>query len=102
MKEPVSIDLAGAKIELTAEVLANAFWNMDTVQQADFFEELAKRIQSQSPHAYSYGEMQWCCLQDEMRKPGRELANNMHLALSAFAYDFWPQKWNGAREGIYP
>jgi hypothetical protein len=41
--------------------------------------------------------MQWCCLQDEMRKPGRELANEMHMALSAFAYDFWPQKWNGAR-----
>ena len=100
MKEPVSIDLAGAMVEITAEVLANAFWNMDTVQQADFFEELGKRIQSQSPHAYAYGEAQWCALQDELRKPGRELANNMHMALSAFAYDFWPQKMNGAREGL--
>lgn len=100
MKEPVTIDLAGAKIEITAEVLAKAFWNMDTVQQADFFEELAKYIQDISPHAYGYGEMQWCCLLDEMRKPGRELANAMHMALSAFAYDFWPQKNNGAREGL--
>ena len=100
MKEPVSIDLAGSKVEITAEVLANAFWNMDTAQQADFFEELAKRIQSQSPHAYSYGEMQWCYLKDEMRKPGRELANKMHMALSAFAFDFWPQKSEGARDGI--
>lgn len=97
MKDPVSIDLAGSTVEINSEILAKAFWAMDTVQQADFFEELAKHIQEKSPHAYGYGEMQWCCLQDEMRKPGRELANNMHLALSAFAYDFWPQKWNGAR-----
>ena len=44
--------------------------------------------------------MQWCFLKDELRKPGRELANQMHMALSAFAFDFWPPKSEGARTGL--
>lgn len=100
MSEPISVDLAGTSVEISAEILAKAFWAMDTVQQADFFGELAKHIKEKSPNAYSFGEMQWCYLKDELRQPGRETANEMHMALSAFAYDFWPQKNNGAREGI--
>lgn len=90
----------GFKIAITSEILAKAFWSMDTVQQADFFESLAGHIEKSSPHAYGFGEMQWCWLQDELRRPGRETANKMHMALSAFAFDFWPQKSNGAREGL--
>jgi hypothetical protein len=44
--------------------------------------------------------MQWCFLKDELRKPGREVANQMHMALSAFAFDFWPPLQGGARTGI--
>lgn len=103
MSDPIKVDLAGTAVELTPAVLARAFWAMDAVQQADFLEELAKVISSEvSPHAvtYSLGELQWCYLKDELRQPGRELANQMHMALSAFAFEFWPQKNNGAREGI--
>jgi hypothetical protein len=99
---PVTIEvLSGAQVQLTPELMANAFWQMDTEQQADFFHALAKQIQTQSPEAYGFGEMQWCALQTELRKPGRELANQMHMALSAFAFDFWPQKVDGARTGLY-
>lgn len=91
----------GATVEITPELLAIAFWKMDTCQQADFFEALAKHITKDTPSAYGFGEMQWCYLQQELRRPGRELANNMHMALSAFAFDFWPQKISGARTGVY-
>lgn len=91
---------ANVQIELTPELAAAWFWSLNTVEQADFFEALAKHIQSETPSAYGFGEMQWCFLRDEMRRPGRDLANKMHMALSAFAYDFWPQKPEGARAGL--
>ncbi len=101
MSELFEIEVStGAKVVLTPELMAKAFWSWDTEQQADFFEALAKEITRESPKAYGFGEMQWCWLQDEMRKPGRELANEMHMALSAFAFDFWPHKPNGARTGL--
>lgn len=92
-----------ANIELTPEIVAAWFWSRDTVEQANFFEALAKCIQSEKdPEAstYSFGELQWCYLKDELRQPGRELANEMHMALSAFAFEFWPHKNNGARTGL--
>ena len=97
---PVEIPVEGAIVQITPEVMAKAFWTMDTEQQADFFEALASHIQIESPQAYGFGEMQWCFLKDELRKPGRELANQMHMALSAFAFDFWPPKSEGARTGL--
>jgi hypothetical protein len=98
---PVELIVAeGFPVQITPDLLAKAFWAMDTVQQADFFEALAKHISEASPTAYGFGEMQWCYLKDELRQPGRKLANSMHLALSAFAYDFWPQKPEGARTGL--
>lgn len=97
---PVEVPVAGFVVQITPEVLAKAFWAMDTTQQADFFQSLAEHIETVSPHAYGFGEMQWCFLQDELRRPGRETANKMHMALSAFAFDFWPQKLDGARTGL--
>lgn len=96
--------LIDADIELTPEIVADWFWNQDSEAQADFFEALAKRIQADKddPNAvtYSLGEMQWCYLRDRLRKPGRELANQMHMALSAFAFDYVQQKPDGARTGL--
>ncbi|KAB0489723.1 hypothetical protein [Pseudomonas vancouverensis] len=97
---PVEVTVSDFAVEITPEILAKAFWGMDTQQQADFFESLANHIEASSPHAYGFGEMQWCFLQDELRRPGREQANKMHMALSAFAFDFWPQKLDGARTGL--
>ena len=93
---------AEAELTITPELMAKAFWAMDTVEQANFFEALANHIQETSPHAYSFGELHWCYLRDELRKPGREQANNMHMAISMFAFDFLPRLWNGCRDGLYP
>lgn len=100
MSEKTLIPVQSAEVAVTPELLAQAFWSFDTEQQADFFQALALVIQAKSPHAYGFGEMQWCFLKDELRKCGRELANEMHMALSAFAFEFWPQKPNGARDGL--
>ncbi len=78
------------EVALTPEVIARAFWNMGTDGQTKFFESLADVITEESPHAYGYGEMQWCCLRDELMKNPK--ANSMHKALSLFAYDYLPHK----------
>ena len=86
-------------VSLTPEIVAQWFWNQSTVEQADFLQALAKIIQADKGQ-YNFGELQWCYLKDELRQPGRQLANEMHMALSAFAFDFWPPKQNGARTGM--
>ena len=40
-----------AEIELTPKVLASAFWNMTSEEQAEFFEELGKEIAGDTYHA---------------------------------------------------
>jgi len=90
-------------VSLTPEILAKAFWAMGSDGQAAFFDALGKVVEEDNltnTKSYSYGELQWCYLKDELRKPGMERANKMHMALSAFAYDFWPIKNSGAREGL--
>lgn len=101
---PVTVVLGhGYSVEITPEIMAKAFWQMSSGQQAQFFDCLGAVIEEDNKtnkHAYSYGELQWCYLKGSLREPGRERANNVHMALSAFAFDFWPQKLNGARDGI--
>lgn len=99
----ISIQLNQQAVGLTPEIMAKAFWAMEDTQQAKFFDELAKIIEAdhvKSPSSYGYGEMQWCYLKDRLRQPGMERANKMHMALSAFAFDFWPRKPDGARDGL--
>jgi hypothetical protein len=102
--ESVSVAvMSGAHVELTPEILAKAFWVLGSDGQADFFDALGAVIEEDhktNAHSYSDGAMQWCGLKWELRQPGRERANNMHMALSAFAFDFWPQKIDGARTDI--
>lgn len=99
--EPVLVVVEqGFEVAITPDVLAAAFWKMNIEQQADFLDSLGAVIEKDhatNPSSYSYGELQWCYLKDELRQPGRDRANNVHMALSAFAFDFWPQKANGAR-----
>ncbi len=101
---PVVLTVAeGFEVQITPEILAKAFWSMDCEQQADFLDSLGAEIEADhitNKNSYSYGELQWCYLKDELRRPGRDRANNVHMAFSAFAFDFWPQKNSGAREGI--
>ena len=79
------------EVEVTPELVAKAFWEMGTVEQARFFSALAKETKN-TDGAYGYGEMQWCMLQDDLKKDKE--AMRQYMALSAFAFDFWPQKYN--------
>ncbi|WP_443692727.1 hypothetical protein [Pseudomonas sp.] len=93
----------GFKVTITPEILAKAFWSLGSIGQADFLDALGSVIEEDfktNRQAYQYGELQWCHLKSELRQPGRERANNVHMSLSAFAYDYWPQKPDGAREGL--
>lgn len=96
----VIIEKGKVVIEVTAADLAKAFWSMDSEHQAQFFDQLGAVIDEDhktNSCAYSYGELQWCNLKYELRKPGMERANNVHMALSAFAYDFVDRKAEGCR-----
>jgi len=81
-------------VDLTAALMAEAFWNMGSDEQADFFHELAAVIDNeQDPSAvtYSHGEMQWLLMTDEIKARSKQ-AREMFLSFTAFAYDYWPQK----------
>lgn len=77
--------------DITPQVMAERFWSMGSDEQADFFKYLAAEIKNRNPKpAYEYGEMQWCYLVDDLKKDAE--AWNMYLALSSFAFEYWPQK----------
>ena len=79
-------------VDLSAALMAEVFWGMDSDQQAEFFHELAGIIESDSEGVtYAFGEMQWLYMTEAIKKRS-DKAKNMFLAFSAFAYDFWPQK----------
>lgn len=99
----IRVELDQQVVGLTPAILAKAFWAMEDIQQAKFFDELAKVIEAdhiKNSSSYGYGELQWCYLKEVLRRPGMERANKMHMALSAFAFDFWPRKPDGAREDL--
>jgi hypothetical protein len=104
LNEAVEVTIEeGFKVKITPDVMARAFWALGSEGQADFLDALGAVIEEDyktNNFAYQYGELQWCHLKDELRKPGRERANNVHMSLSAFAYDYWPQKPDGARTGL--
>lgn len=88
------MDLIAAGVELTPTVLAKAFWQMGSDQQAEFLTELARVIEeyheANRPRswAWSLGEMQWYALAKELRgEDGRcNKAGEMLMALSAPMY----------------
>ena len=71
---------------LTPELLAEAFWGMDSCKQADFFDALAAEV-AKNPGAYSYGEMQWLYLHNELRDRKGE-GYKMLLSMSVFSFEF--------------
>lgn len=79
---------------LTPQILAEAFWGMGSDEQAEFFHELARVVKEDNksnPHSYSLGEMQWLYMMEDIKKRSKDAAD-MYMALSAFAFDYWPQK----------
>lgn len=98
--DSISVETMNRVVDITIDDLAKAFWSMDSRQQAHFFDRLGAAIEEDhktNSSAYSFGELQWCHLKYELRKPGMDRANNVHMALSAFAYDFVDRKLEGCR-----
>lgn len=67
-------------LTITPEMLAQSFWAMNSIEQAEFFAELNKIIRhthatDPKSQAWSLGEMQWFYLRDELDKnqPAREM-----------------------------
>lgn len=81
-------------IDLTPGLIAKAFWAMDEYEQAQFFEALHDEVSvtASDPEngwrVYGLGEMQWCCMAGRMSAKAKE----MYMALSGFAYQWWPQR----------
>lgn len=87
----ISVD---AEIPADPKGLALLFWNMSDQQQADFFHELgllAKANEEENPGGYGMCEMQWCYMANAIKKRS-PIARDMYMALSVFAFDYWPQK----------
>lgn len=83
-------------VDITPERLARIFYEMDSEQQADFFAalhgEVSSRYESgETPMMYSLGEMQWLYMRNAIRKRGKE-ASDVYMAISAYAFDYWPTK----------
>lgn len=80
---------ATTQMEITPQLMAEAFWNMDSTQQTEFFSELAKVINKDyevNKKAYSLGELQWCFMSDEMRKEENKEARDMLMTMASFLY----------------
>lgn len=80
-----------SQVELTPRLMAEAFWGMDSKQQADFFHELHSIVSASTKTNYSLGEMQWCYMAGDTKERSAE-AWNMYLSLSSFAFELWPRK----------
>lgn len=84
------------EIEATPRLLAEIFWGMNSLEQADFFHELGGVVEEDhldNPNSYSHGEMQWLGMTQAIKERGKQ-AQDIFLSFSAFAYEFWPQKDN--------
>lgn len=84
-------------IKVDPKLIAEMFWAMSDDQQADFFEELAKCANASHAenkgkwYSSEFGDMQWCYLAGKLK--ARPLAQKMYMALSAFAFEFVPSRY---------
>ena len=80
---------ATANIKVTPEIMAQAFWAMESTEQIKFFSELAKVIKEDNktnPYAYSLGELQWCYMAEDMKKKENQEAKDMLMTMASFLY----------------
>jgi len=77
-------------IELTAKDLAEKFCHMGSDEQAEFFEHLHDEVRATTKNDYDLFEMQWLYMTEDIKK--NKKAEQMFLAFSSFAYEYWPQK----------
>jgi hypothetical protein len=81
------------QIRITPSMMAEAFWNMGSEQQLEFFEHLATVIKEDhktNTMAYSMGALQWYFLGDEMRtnKQARDMLMTMAAPLYLHTLNF--------------
>ena len=69
-----------AEVEITPKILAAAFWNMGSEEQAEFFEELGKEIAGDTYHS----QIQWFSLEEELRKSTLAKDTFMDMAAPMF------------------
>ena len=63
-----------AEIELTPEEIADIFSNMSSIEQAKFFNRLAKLVKEWSTHAGGFNmQMEWVRREKELTKEGRDI-----------------------------
>jgi hypothetical protein len=76
------------EVSATPKLLAELFWALDSVQQAEFFEELHDITEKQS--TYGLGEMQWCYMSNEIDKRPKAKAQACSMMVWIFnrATDF--------------
>lgn len=81
---------ATAQVQLTPEMLAQAFWAMGSDDQVAFFDNLAAIIRRDhkdgNTSAYSMGEMQWHLVGHELQKTEHEQARSMLMTMAAPVY----------------
>jgi hypothetical protein len=81
---------ATASVNLTPEMMAQAFWSMGSDLQVAFFDELAAIIQndhvSGNKSAYSLGELQWFFVGDELLNHKNKKARDMLMTMAAPLY----------------
>lgn len=77
-----------AAVQLTPAMLAEAFWELNSIQQAEFFQELNRVVNDDwkskpGSKAWSLGEMQWLFVGDELEtnKPARDMLMAMAAPL---------------------
>lgn len=79
-----------ATVKLTPAMMAEAFWELGSGEQAEFFAQLAKVIKADheggNRSAYSLGELQWFYMGDELDQPGNKEARDMLMTMAAPHY----------------
>jgi hypothetical protein len=76
-------------VQITPAMMAEAFWQMGSDQQVEFFDELARVIQDDHKtraSAYGMGELQWFFVGDELQNPKNKNARSMLMAMAAPLY----------------
>lgn len=79
-----------AQVQLTPEMLAQAFWAMSSDEQVAFFDDLAAIIRRDhkdgNTSAYAMGELQWNCVGHELQKTENAWARAMLMTMAAPVY----------------
>lgn len=71
-------------VQLTPKQVAEAFWSLDNIQQAQFFEELHDLLEGRPYPEHLLGETQWMYMSDEIEK--RPKAKRMACVLASHIF----------------